>query len=109
MREHVHNRESLEVSDRCVSLSGWCPSREAFATQDAARGIYLSRHSVPSRGAVWRLKLSCHPEPERLGQIYLRHRRKAYASVTPLMSLKGSDRYTLRHRRRFSMHIISNT
>ena len=40
----------------------------------AALGVYLSRHSVPSLGAIH--------------------------------SLKGSDRYTLRHRRRFSMHII---
>ena len=83
LHARVQNLEWLPYSI-CCSLSGCWPSREAFASQDAALGVYLSRHFVPSRGAVWSLKPRYHPEPERLGQIYLRHRRKVYASNAPL-------------------------
>lgn len=55
LHARVQNLEWLPYSI-CCSLSGCWPSREAFASQDAALGVYLSRHFVPSRGAVWSLK-----------------------------------------------------
>ncbi len=120
---------SLKGSDRfedeiCRSLTGCRPSRRVVAPQGAARRVnllqpfrlsgdysssiaqcvaiehYLSRHSVPDSNTA-----SFDGMQSLKGSyIYcLWHRHWQMATTTHTTSLKGSNRYTLRHRRRFSM------
>ena len=123
LRARVQN-SGWSLYSICCSPSGCCPSREAIAPQGTARRVnllqpfrlsgdysssiaqcvaiehYLSRHSVPdsntaSFDGIQSLKGS---------YIYcLWHRHWQMATTTHTTSLKGSNRYTLRHRRRFSM------
>ena len=119
----VHNWEWVLYSI-CRSLTGCRPSRRVVAPQGAARRVnllqpfrlsgdysssiahgvaiehYLSRHSVPDSNTA-----SFYGMQSLKGSyIYcLWHRHWQMATTTHTTSLKGSDRYTLRHRRRFSM------
>lgn len=105
---------SLKGSDRCRSLSGCLASHEAVAPQGAAHRVNLSRHSVPSHDTIWSLNVDLS-QPFSLSEnpisiahgVAIEHflsRRAAphsnAASFDSRQSLKGSDRYSLRHRRR---------
>ena len=97
----------------CRSLSGCWPSCAAVTPQGAARGVNLSRHSVPSHDTIWSLNVALS-QPFSLSEnpISIAHgaaiehflsRRSAphsNAASFSRQSLKGSDRYSLRHRRR---------
>ena len=108
---------SLKGSDRCCSPSGCCPSRKAIAPQGAARGEnllqpfrllgnsssithgvaiehYLSQHSVPHSNAA---SFGGRQSLKGSDRYSLRHRRRTCAAATP-SSLKGSYIYCLWHR-----------
>ncbi len=97
--------ESLQSSGRyfllqysfCCSPSGCLPSRVAVNSQGAAIGEYLLRHFVPFSVAEL---FSGGVSLKGSDRYFLRHRRRILPANTPSMSLKGSDRYFLRHRRR---------
>lgn len=73
MKRIESNRRIQKDSDRCVSPSGCLPSRMAII---------------------------CDAQGVAIGVYLLRH---SVPSGGVIQSLKGSDRYTLRHRRRFSI------
>ena len=105
---------SLKGSDRCRSLSGCWPSCEAIVPQGAAHRVNLSRHSVPSHCTIWSLNVALS-QPFSLSENpisiahgvafehYLLRHSVPHSNATSFgsrQSLKGSDRYSLRHRRR---------
>lgn len=97
----------------CRSLSGCWPSCEVVVPQGAAHRVNLSRRSAPSHGTVSSLNVDLS-QPFSLSEnpISIAHgaaiehflsRRSAphsNAASFSRQSLKGSDRYSLRHRRR---------
>ncbi|MDD6581087.1 MAG: hypothetical protein PUF10_00220 [Bacteroidales bacterium] len=98
----------------CRSLSGCWPSCAAVTPQGAAHRVNLSRRSAPSHDTIWSLNVDLS-QPFRLSGnltsiahgVAIEHflsRRSAphsnTASFGGRQSLKGSDRYSLRHRRR---------
>lgn len=73
----------------CVSLSGCLSAHVSDNPQGAAIGVYLSRHSVPSLTA----SSSNNKSLKGSNRYTLRHGRRINPSDHPSPSLKGSDRY----------------
>ena len=72
----------------CVSLSGCLSAHVSDNPQGAAIGVYLSRHSVPSLTA----SSSNNKSLKGSNRYTLRHGRRIITSDHPSPSLKGSDR-----------------
>lgn len=94
MHARVHNLGWSPYSI-CRSLSGCCPSREAIAPQGTAVGVDMSQP----------FRLSENPISIAHGaaiEHFLSRRSAPHSNAASFsrQSLKGSDRYSLRHRRR---------
>ena len=92
-----HPSPSLKDTESCVSLSGCMPSRVADNPQGAAIGENIFQHFVLSTIAG----LSSREQSLKGSNRYtLRHSRRIIPAEHLSSSLKGSNRYTLRHGRR---------
>ena len=103
-------RQSLQGSDRyfllrylfCCSPSGCLPSREAVNSQGAAVGENMFQHFVlPSVAELFSRERSLQGS----GRYFQRYRckmRRSVPSCGAVQSLKGLDRYSLRHGRRIA-------
>ena len=79
----------------CRSLSGCWPYREAVALQGAAHRVNLSRRSAPHSNTA---SFGGRQSLKGSDRYSLRHRRRTCAATSTLRSLKGSYVYCRWHR-----------